>query len=394
MFAEQLVMNRTERNLDRSGISIAPPMRPRALTKTIAPAPTQVPSTRVRKKEPGGSEIESSDSESSLYVDYKPVNIGAGEKKGTSGILVDGQQMQVDDVQLGDSEMGGVGYDEMGEGVGDGDEGDYGDHDRGMGYDEDMSDGESQHVPASPLISLGGDHANWPGDVGYDQHMLDPSAMGQDSDTGTLWKSQPGGGAHYRAAADEELPSPHLQVPKNAGFHKSKGHHAIPLDPDAIVKHFDTPRKSKRGRSRADSVESRQSKVSRRSASHSTAGMQSTMVSTGAQSPTSAIPSTKVSTRPQSPSHSVSPVDEDFHGASRATGAVPRGRAFGNNPNWADVKNQKAHDAFSKPNGKVLLYTSRDKDANPAMMMTHETVAQLPPILQKLSGKFSPIRSK
>ena len=71
-----------------------------------------------------------------------------------------------------------------------------------------------------------------------------------------------------------------------------------------------------------------------------------------------------------------------------------RGRAFGNNPNWADVKNQKAHDAFSKPNGKVLLYTSRDKDANPSMMMTHETVAQLPPILQKLSGKFSPIRSK
>jgi hypothetical protein len=70
-------------------------------------------------------------------------------------------------------------------------------------------------------------------------------------------------------------------------------------------------------------VESRQSKVSHQSALHSTAGMQSTMVSTGAQSPTSAIPSTKVPTRPQSPSHSVSPVDEDFHGASRATGAVP-----------------------------------------------------------------------
>ena len=225
------------------------------------------------------------------------------------------------------------------------------------------------------------------------QHMHDPSAMGQDSDTGALWKSQPGG-AHYRVAADEELPSLHLQVPRNAGFHRSKDHHAIPLDPDAIVNHFDTPHKSKRRHSRADSAESRQSKVNRRSASHSTAGMQSTMASTGAQSPTSAIPSTKVSTRPQSPSHSVSPDNGDFHGASRATGAVPRGRAFGNNPNWADVKDQNAHDALSKPNGKVLLYTSRDKDADPAMMMTHETVAQLPPILQKLSGKFSPIRSK
>jgi hypothetical protein len=52
------------------------------------------------------------------------------------------------------------------------------------------------------------------------------------------------------------------------------------------------------------------------------------------------------------------------------------------------------HGASSRPNGKVLLYTNRDQDAHPVMMIMHETVAQLPPILHKLSRKFSPIRSK
>jgi hypothetical protein len=383
-------MNRTERALDKSGISIAPPMRPRAVTQTIAPAPTQAPSTRIRK-------TESSDSESSLNDDPQmevdsagldDTEMGRVEYDAAGEAVGDGDGR---DYGEGDGDMGRVGYDATGEAVGDGDGGDYGEGDRGMGYDENIDDGASQHV-LSPSFTLGGNRADWPGDVGYDQHMHAPPLMGPDSDTQALWK--PKGGAHYRAAADEKLPSLHLQVPKNAGFHRSKDDHAIPLDPDAIVNHFDTPRKSKRGRSRADSVESRQSKVNRQSASHSSAGIQSTMVSTGAQTPISAIPSTKVSTRPQSPSHSVSPVGEDFHGASRAMGAVFRGRAFGNNPNWADVKNQNAHDAPSKPNGKVLLYTSRDKEAHPAMMMMHETVAQLPPILHKLSRKFSPIRSK
>jgi hypothetical protein len=383
-----IIIDRTEQALDRSGISIAPPMRPRAVTQTIAPAPTQVPSTRVRKQEPSGSETQSSDSESSLYAEESIMNkldIDAGGKKGTSGLeggemLVDGQQLQVDDVQLGDSEMGRVGYDAMGEGVGDGDEGDYGDDDRGM--DDDM--------PVPPSFSGGGDRANWPGDVGYDQHMHGLHAKDQGADLKALWKSF-SSGARYRVAADEELPSPLLQVPKNPSFHRSKDHHTIPLDPNAIVDHFDTPRKPKRGRSQADSVESRESKINRRSASHSTAAFQSTMVSTGAQSPSSAIPSTKVSTRPQSPSHDVSPVSGDFHGASRASGGIFRGRALGNTPNWADSKQSNAHNASSKPKGKVLLYTNRDQDAPPAMMIMHETVAQLPPILEKLSCKFSPI---
>ena len=130
------------------------------------------------------------------------------------------------------------------------------------------------------------------------------------------------------------------------------------------------------------------SKFNRRSVSHSTADI-STIISTGAQS---AIPSTKVSTRPQSPSRSVSPVGQDFQGASHSTG-VFRGRALGNNPNWADSQ-PKNLSAFAKPTGKILLYTSRDKEAHPAMMITHETVSTLTPILEKMSRKFSPIRSK
>ena len=51
-------------------------------------------------------------------------------------------------------------------------------------------------------------------------------------------------------------------------------------------------------------------------------------------------------------------------------------------------------DACPKINGKVLLYTSRDQDASPAMTITHDTINELPPILDKLAGKFSPIRSK
>ena len=42
-------------------------------------------------------------------------------------------------------------------------------------------------------------------------------------------------------------------------------------------------------------------------------------------------------------------------------------------------------------NGKVLLFTSRDKDAAPAMTITHKTISELPPVLQKLARRFSPI---
>jgi hypothetical protein len=145
--------------------------------------------------------------------------------------------MRVDDVQLG----GEVVYDAMVETVGNDDEGDYGDGDCGIGYDENMGDGAAQHVPES---SHDGDDASWPRDVDYAQHMHGLHAKDQDGDIGALWISHHGR-THYCAAADEELQSPHLQVLKNPGFQRSKDHHAIPLDPDAIVNHFDTPHKPK-----------------------------------------------------------------------------------------------------------------------------------------------------
>jgi hypothetical protein len=191
--------------------------------------------------------------------------------------------------------------------------------------------------------------------------------------------------AHYHTAADR---GPNLQVP---GFHRRPDHHMILLDTNAIVNHYDTPCRPKQGHGQSNSVESRESKVNHQSASHSPAAIQSTMVSTGAQSPSSAIPSTKVSTCPQSPSPNVSPIGQDFQEASHATGGLFRGRALGNVHNWADAKLRNALDGFAKPTGKVLLYTSQEKGALPAMMITHETVPQLPPILEKMSHKFSPI---
>jgi hypothetical protein len=376
-------------------------MRPRAATQTIVAAPALVPSSRVRRPEPSDDESNSeSTSDEDAGHKYESIkeksDIQVDRESGE--ILVDGGQIGDSEMERGDSMAGGdvtsgVGYDMMGHGVGDGDMGGDmggdGDGDSGMGYEKDIDSGEA-HLPGSPLVSHGSHSARWPGDSGYDQHMSEPFAMDQDDDAaGAFWKSQHGT-ARYRTAADKELLSAHLQVP---GVGRRGDHHMIPLDTDAIVNHYDTPRKPKRGRGQSD-VESRESKVNRQSASHSSAGIQSTMVSTGAQSPSSAIPSTKVSTRQQSPSHSVSPVGLDFQGASRSTGGVFRGRALGNNPNWADSMDRNANSVLSKPTGKVLLYTSRDQEAHPAMMITHEIVAQLPPILEKLSRKFSPIRSK
>ena len=49
---------------------------------------------------------------------------------------------------------------------------------------------------------------------------------------------------------------------------------------------------------------------------------------------------------------------------------------------------------YPRISGKVLLYTSRDLGASPAMTVMHDTVSQLPPVLEKLARRFSPIHSK
>jgi hypothetical protein len=87
--------------------------------------------------------------------------------------------------------------------------------------------------------------------------------------------------------------------------------------------------------------------------------------------------------------------EHNLYGASRTTGGLFRGRALGNTFNMADAYDMDVDTgAPLKAMGKVLLYTSRDQDAEPAMTIKHETGYQLPPVLIKLARKFSPIRSE
>ena len=134
------------------------------------------------------------------------------------------------------------------------------------------------------------------------------------------------------------------------------------------------------------------------------------------------LPSTRMSTRDPSlvPSgqrgvRDLSPVlDHDPQGSSRTTGGAIRGRALGGGYRFADAGKLMPmliptyHNIFcslepmdvdmdffsSKISGKVLLYTSRDLGASPAMTVNHETVSRLPPVLQKLARRFSPLCSK
>lgn len=43
------------------------------------------------------------------------------------------------------------------------------------------------------------------------------------------------------------------------------------------------------------------------------------------------------------------------------------------------------------PDGRVLLYTSRDRDAQPAMAIKHQADSSLPSVLKELAQRFSPI---
>jgi hypothetical protein len=100
---------------------------------------------------------------------------------------------------------------------------------------------------------------------------------------------------------------------------------AILSDRNSIMSFYNSSLMVKRDRE--DSVESRQSKIHRRSTSHSAAP-------SGEHSGEHSVPST----RAVSQEKSVSPVsDSDRQGASRTTGGVFRGRASGNVLNWGDT---------------------------------------------------------
>src|ERR1700679_1237244 len=89
----------------------------------------------------------------------------------------------------------------------------------------------------------------------------------------------------------------------------------------------------------------------------------------------------------------VSPPRDVLQGASRTTGGVLRGRAYGNVFNHADVEDER-HVGPRK--GKVLVYQShKDPMIHKAdMSITLEVTSQLKPVLKSLARKYSPVRSK
>jgi hypothetical protein len=202
----------------------------------------------------------------------------------------------------------------------------------------------------------------------------------------------------------------HPAIVVTGGLGSEGSSQSIPLDRNAIARHYAEASPYKK-RDRSASPESQHNKSQRISASHSSA-------ITRSPSP-SVLPSTRLSTRDPSPVRrgvrDLSPlVDHDPQGSSSTTGGVFRGRALGGGFRFADAGKLMLmfmpayYNIFcplepmdvdlnffsSKISGKVLLYTSRDLGASPAMTVNHDTVNRLSPVLQKLARRFSPLRSK
>lgn len=93
----------------------------------------------------------------------------------------------------------------------------------------------------------------------------------------------------------------------------------------------------------------------------------------------------------------------ELQGASRTSGGILRGRAHGNVFNFADVTDVLKQDPDYRmaSKGKVYIYSSSSNPTtlSPEMMkpmatvkvITSETIA---PMLQQVTRRFSPVRSK
>ena len=93
----------------------------------------------------------------------------------------------------------------------------------------------------------------------------------------------------------------------------------------------------------------------------------------------------------------------ELQGASRISGGILRGRAHGNVFNFADVTDVLKQDPDYRmaSKGKVYIYSSSSNPTalSPEMMkpmatvkvITSETIA---PMLQQVTHRFSPVRSK
>ena len=87
------------------------------------------------------------------------------------------------------------------------------------------------------------------------------------------------------------------------------------------------------------------------------------------------------------------PVTPPRFGASRATGGLLRGRAYGNVFNNAD-----AEMTFNLETrmGKIHIYMTRVDPTlvKPEMVLKHKVTPKLTPILKSLARGYSPVRSK
>jgi hypothetical protein len=88
-----------------------------------------------------------------------------------------------------------------------------------------------------------------------------------------------------------------------------------------------------------------------------------------------------------------SPPRFELGGASRVTGGILRGRAYGNVYNHADAETTFDSDTRM---GKVHVYMARVDPtvAKPEMVLKHKVTPKLQPILKALARGYSPVRSK
>jgi hypothetical protein len=89
---------------------------------------------------------------------------------------------------------------------------------------------------------------------------------------------------------------------------------------------------------------------------------------------------------PSSPSN-------NLHGASRTIGGIFRGQAHGNVFNFADGLDSIMDVPSAPLIGKVHLFLNKS-DVKPTMSIKHEVTSQLAPVLHKIAGRYSPVRSK
>ena len=89
----------------------------------------------------------------------------------------------------------------------------------------------------------------------------------------------------------------------------------------------------------------------------------------------------------------------ELQGASRTTGGILRGRAFGNNPNIGDLVDQD--DSLIPLIGKIYLYITADDPIawdltamKHRLVIKHQVISSLAKILTEIGDRHSPVRSK